>query len=240
MLTLNDMFALPAKTLDLRDDVLCPGWVPEVAELGSLMDAALLERMALDRRLQVRELAQHYIDHRSCHALTALWFDASPVLLVRSTGQDPGAFKRRWIGDALRFERMCSYLREVANSPRPLSDQIDPDTPHYPEEFCLAQGVNLGDALGLVTEPRTPGVLVVPLGDGAGAAGRLLVMTEDDVTLEEYLRRGAFVMRRQKQIASEELARELPNAAGPFFARMARFYWYLPSERPSGVPIQPV
>lgn len=243
MLTLRAMFALPAKTMsghDLLTRAFDASWFGEIEALPlhDTCNEEVFKAIEADDRLLVREVAHAYTDPSRHAAIYALWFDDRPFMLVHSGHNRAKPILRRWVGDALIYQEAVLYLRSLMSRRAPTDDTVDMDQPFFVDELCVVGQEDFSQALRLPSDPLLPGIRVMT---PRPTPEHVLVQSPSGVSLPEYIRRGALVLRREAPTTHEALVEEFGSVGSLGVTPETVFTWYRPSERPPGTaPIQRV
>lgn len=207
MITLNNVYALPRTLVKLTDWILRADWFPEVPDLEQALSSELLELLEKEGRFTVERVAEEHHDHRRYAQLHTLCFDGAPIALVQNAGREGDDHRRRLITDAHRFIELCHYLQTHAvdreRYARIYADTVDADTPMYEEEVSAFYGTDLLAEKGYPKVPRTEGFFILsatrldlPLPAGLEGLGEIFLVGSAAPNPPEYIRRGAFVLRR--------------------------------------------
>ena len=80
-------------------------------------------------RVQVRTVADPYIDGTRCWTLQTIWFRArdvfEPIMICQRAGRSDRDFKARYVTDLTGYREMVDYLRDI--SVMNVSDLVDPE-----------------------------------------------------------------------------------------------------------------
>ena len=243
MLKLRDIYNLPTTTLSLTDWVLRRDWFPEI-DSYHLETTEVLELLAAENRLEVRQVLHRNIDGRRYVWMNTLWFDGKPVAIVQNAGREGDDHRRRWVTDRESFNQLLAYL--LSRAPLPEVDEFaDPDEERYEEEVFHFYGDNYAPQFGFQCEPRREDVQVIPnRGDILPSFGQdhyLVQLRKGAPDIPRFIRRGGSVLELVRLLTRDELDNQNPrvNAVNDA-AGIDRVYLYKPGVRPPNESVQSV
>lgn len=246
MMKISKIFELPSQELKLEDWVLRGDWFPELPDPHRLESSEVLAVLAAEGRLAVKQLVYLYVDGSRDASMHTLWFDGTPVAIVQNAGRSGRDHQRRWVTNGPVFLALEQYLVSKMLSDEDL-DVVDPESEVYEEEFLCFYGNDFTAQFGIELEPRRQDVLLLPVTRGVMASYNddrhyLAQLPENAPEPAEYLRRGAFVLRRVREFSREELEQENPRINMIADANgYERTLLYVLHPRPSGeVFVQPI
>lgn len=243
MITLSQVYALPATKIPLTQFVLADTWF-KATDLDFLYDGEVLQGLEADGRLEVLQLIYESADGYRYAAMYTVWLDKSPVFIVQQAGRGGQDYFNRWVTDEKGYLELLAYLQEFSASPR-VEDVASPDKPLYEEAVFHFYGSYFGDKFGFPQEPRRKVLLMETrniLSTVDANSVLVLLNKADTVPLPSLIRRHDSVFEHVRQLTREELDADNPrinlhnDASG-----VDRVYLFRPCPNPpQGAVIQSV
>jgi hypothetical protein len=240
-ITYNDVYNLGEK-VDITTGVVRSSWFPEIADMDEVVYGFPANALDASGRFEVRQVIGEDLDYERSVSMHTLWFDGSPVAIVRNAGRGEKDDERRWITDRNKFDALISHVRGVV-SDSINSDVVDPFSEIYPEEvFSFGCGY-WGDKVGVPCEKTMAGIVILWSSHlrlkNAPAGYELVSQNLDEVVeMPEYIRREGFIAKRVRSLTDQDYANhpQLNRSRGN-----EALHWYAPSsDAPACAVIVPV
>jgi hypothetical protein len=240
-ITYNDVYALGNK-VDIATGVVRSSWFPEIANMDEVLYGPPAQALDAARRFEVRQVICEDMDYERSASLHTLWFDGTPVAIVRNAGRGEQDEERRWITNWSMFDDLCSHVRRVV-SDSAADDVVDPSSEVYPEEVFSFAGSYWGDKVGIPCEKAVGGIFILWSSHlrlkNAPAGYELVTQNLDEVTqMPEYIRRDGFIAKHVRSLTDQDFANhpQLNRSRGN-----EALHWYEPcAGAPAGAVIVPV
>ncbi len=238
MLKLKEIYALEGKTCALTDWVMRDEWFPELS--NGVSSGPLLDVLQSEGRIQVKELANPYIDGNRVAELHTVHFDGEPVLIVQQAGRSGCDHRKRWVTDAPRYFALLGYVLSKTSSEDSNFEFADPEKLVYPEEVLCFYGHDFAKNFGIDIEAKAPGYQLFPhvenLVPGCDPS-RILAQVTAGLTPSSYIRRDECVMQLDVALTREELDSNPRLEATLEGDKNNRYFWYRRCERPQDAPV---
>lgn len=81
-------------------------------------------------RIEIAIYKNVLFDGRRSWVLQSVWFDSSPVMIMRGAGRDCDDHTTRFVTDVVRYREMILYIKQLIlehTDPDDIADTVDPD-----------------------------------------------------------------------------------------------------------------
>ncbi|MDO8415192.1 MAG: hypothetical protein Q7S87_03150 [Agitococcus sp.] len=246
MMQLKDVYKIPGKIVPLSEWVISESWIPEVPNWSAGPDCGgpsyeLLQALTVEGLIQVKQLVNELYEGDRYAAMYTVVFKDMPVAIIQEAGRGGRDHYSRWVTNAPGFWAMCQYLHFKLAFMVTKVEEDDPEQMIYPEEVFQFYGNYFGTEFGYEKEPITKGFLTMKsekgLIPGINPEYVLVTAVKKFNVMPEYIRRGAYVLRKVGPVSEEELARNPRVRLVSEEDQHPNIYWYQPASRPIDEPV---
>lgn len=126
-LTPNDIYALPAETIERSPGMLVGCYYNHLRGSG-IEQYSHSWTDEESNRLEIRTLKYFDFDGRRFWRLATVWLDGKPIMIIQNAGREGDDHERRFITDPEGFRALVKHLREFLKiNEEPLDDVVEPN-----------------------------------------------------------------------------------------------------------------